>query len=230
MGSIRLPGKSVMPLAGEPLIVRILERLKRVTKVDRIILAIPATKADDQLEEIGHKMSVDLFRGSENDLLDRYYQAAKKFDTDIVLRFPADNVAPEPTEIDRLIDFYLNNSFDFCSNLAQVFSNGYPDGIGAEIFPFALLEKFAILEQDPEKREHVHLNFFDYKTQKPTLGITVGAPECPTDIKRPDIIIDVNTLEQYQHMSKMYDDLHNSNPEFTIREIIKWWDKNKIST
>ena len=227
MSSTRLLGKSMMPLAGQPLVARILERLKRVRGIHHLILAIPNTPTDDPLEKLGKDLEVDVFRGSESNLLERYYEAAKKFNLDTVLRVPADNVASEPIEIEKIIKFYLSNSYDFCSNLSQVFDNGYPDGIGAEVFSFNLLEKFANEQTDQEKMEHIHLNFFNYKTQQPGPGIRVGTIECSDDIRRPDIVLDVNTLEQYELMNSMYQDLYPLNSIFGIRDIIKWWDKNE---
>ena len=89
--------------------------------------------------ELARSYSISVFRGSENDLVDRYYQAAKTFNAKIVVRFPADNPVPEPAEIDRIIAYHLTNQSDFSSNLAQVYGNEYPDGIGAEVFNFDVL-------------------------------------------------------------------------------------------
>jgi spore coat polysaccharide biosynthesis protein SpsF len=224
MGSTRLPGKSLMPLAGVPLVGRILERLKRVRLIDDLILAVPSSDTD--LSCLGKQYQVNVFEGSENNLLDRYYQAARTHRLDTVLRIPADNVASEPEEIDKIIELYKNNSFDFCSNLSQVFDNGYPDGIGAEIFSFQMLEQAWKKENDPGKREHVHLNFFNYQTQKPVHGVRVGTVQCPQKFARPDVVLDVNTQEQYLKMAKMYDDLYPQNSKFSIIDIIQWWDKN----
>ncbi len=223
IGSTRLPGKSLMPLAGEPLLGRVLERLKRVTTINELILAIPFL--DNQLADVANNYKVEIFYGSENDLLDRYYQAAKKYRLDIILRIPADNVASEPEEIDKIVNFYNNNHFDFCSNLSEVFNNGYPDGIGAEIFSFDSLERVWKMESSSQKREHVHLNFFDYQIQQPVEGITVGTVMCPKEFARPDVVLDVNTKEQYLKMAKMYDDLYPCNKNFSIIDIINWWNQ-----
>ena len=103
MGSSRLPGKSMMDLAGKPLIFRVLQRIRRVTNANKIVLAIPDSPENDILVDQASKLEIDVFRGSENDLLDRYYQAAKKYDADIVGRIPADNPLSEPEEIDKIL-------------------------------------------------------------------------------------------------------------------------------
>ena len=108
MGSSRLPGKSMMDLAGEPLVGRILERVKRCTRLDDIVLAIPDTEQDEPLQTLADRYGVKVFAGSENDLVDRYYQAALVNETDVIVRIPADNTTPQPEEIDRIIDHHLS--------------------------------------------------------------------------------------------------------------------------
>jgi len=76
IGSTRLPGKSIMDLAGEPMLGRIIERIRRCRNIDEVVLAIPDTKEDLILKDIGIRYGVNVFRGNENDLVDRYYQAA----------------------------------------------------------------------------------------------------------------------------------------------------------
>jgi spore coat polysaccharide biosynthesis protein SpsF len=227
MGSTRLPGKSMMDLAGAPLVGRILERVKRCKKVDQIVLATTTKPEDVVLSNLAHDYGVEVFRGSENDLVDRYCRAAKMFKADIVVRLPADNPCPEPAEIDRIIDYHLRGESDFSSNLAQIEENGYPDGIGAEVFGFEVLEEVWRTNSDPVKREHPHLNFFDYKTQKRTNPekYRIGTVPCPPEFRRPDLVLDVNTLDEYEFMRKLYEYLYPRNPEFHITDVIGWYDK-----
>ena len=163
MGSTRLPGKSMMPLAGEPLVGRILERVKRCTKFDDIVLAIPDTDRDKPLSKLANSYGVKVFAGSENDLVDRYYQAALVNRADVIVRIPADNTTPQPEEIDRIINHHLSlNRPGFSSNLSVIDDSGYPDGIGAEVFDFSLLADVKKTVKDPSKIEHVHFNFYNY--------------------------------------------------------------------
>lgn len=226
MGSSRLPGKSMMDLAGAPLLGRILERVKRTTKADVIVMATTQKPQDDILADLAAHYGIAVFRGSENDLVDRYYQAAKAHKADIVVRIPADNATPEPTEIDRIIDYHLSSDAVFSSNLAQVFANGYPDGIGAEVVDFWALEEVSRLPPDAHKREHPHLNFFDYATQTPANPerYRVGTISCPADFARPDIVLDVNTQAQYEFIRQLYDELYPRNPQFGIRDTVTWYD------
>lgn len=231
MGSTRLPGKSLMPLAGKPLVYRVLERIIPSKNIDQIVLAIPNTTENRVLSEIAYELGVSVFAGSEDDLVDRYYQAAEKFDARYVVRIPADNPAPQSSEIDKIIEHHVKlKTAGFSSNLAEVFGSRYPDGIGAEIFDFELLEETWKNQNDPKKREHVHLNFFDYGTQIPvdSRWCPVSTVKCPEEFARPDVILDVNTLQQYRYMALLYEDLYRKNAHFSIQDIIAWHDKLKL--
>ena len=228
MGSSRLPGKSILPLANEPLLHRIIERLKRCEHIDDLVIAVPDSYENKVLIDIAIKNNTNFFAGSENNLIERYYHAALKYSADHIIRFPADNPVPEPSEIDRLICFHLKNNINgFSSNISSFYDSGYPDGIGAEIFPFQKLEEIYLIKNyDKQQMEHVHLNFFNYIEQKPfnDLWCKVQTIECPADFKRPELILDVNTKEQYLFMSELYESLYPINKNFNIKNIIDWFD------
>jgi spore coat polysaccharide biosynthesis protein SpsF len=227
MGSSRLPGKSMMDLAGEPLVGRILERVKKCKSVNEIVLAIPNTIENEVLHSLGKTHKVSVFAGSENNLLERYYNAALKYNADIIVRLPADNATPEASEIDRIIEYHLSlNKPGFSSNLAEIYNSGYPDGIGAEVFDFTLLEDAINRNPNNLQLEHVHLNFFDYSNQqaRDNSWCPVNTLQCPKDFSRPDIVLDVNTYDQYLFIKQLYEDLYSAKPNFNIIDIINWYD------
>ncbi len=228
MGSTRLPGKSMMDLAGAPLVGRILERVKRCQRIDEIVLAIPDTPKDSVLGDLGRNYGVTVFAGSENDLVERYYQAALASSADVIGRLPADNATPEPSEIDRIVDHHLSlGRRGFSSNLSVIDDSGYPDGIGAEIIDFSLLAEARDWHTDLRQREHVHLNFFDYSNQQAVDAnwCPISTVMCPAEFRRPDLVLDVNTQEQYEFMRQIYEDLYPRNPNFHITDIIRWYDE-----
>ncbi len=141
MNSTRFPNKVMSDLSGAPLIERILQRVKKVKKIGKIIIATTKKREDDILVGIAKSNRVEIFRGSENDLVDRYYQAVKGRNVDHILRLPADNPIPEPSEYNRLINYHLKTDNDFSSNICSFMGNGYPDGIGVEIFTINSLIK-----------------------------------------------------------------------------------------
>jgi spore coat polysaccharide biosynthesis protein SpsF len=228
MGSERLPGKSMMDLAGAPLVGRILERVKRCRRLDEIVLATADTPENQVLAQLGRDYGVTVFTGSENDLVERYYQAALATRADIVGRLPADNATPEPSEIDRIVDHHLSlGRPGFSSNLTVIGDSGYPDGIGAEMFDFSLLADARERHSDPRQREHVHLNFFDYTVQRPvdSAWCPISTVMCPPEFRRPDLVLDVNTQAQYEFMRQLYEYLYPRNPNFHITDIIRWYDE-----
>jgi spore coat polysaccharide biosynthesis protein SpsF len=226
MGSTRLPGKSMMKLAGAPLVGRILERVKLAKKIDEIVLATTDQGKDDILVELANEYLVSCFRGSETDLVDRYYKAAKYYKADVVLRLPADNPFPEPSEYDRLIDYHLSNTNDFSSNICNFMGNGYPDGIGVEAFTFCSLEAIWKYENNPDKREHIALNYYDYINNKlpSDSRFSVGTVCCPKIYSRPDIVLDINTYEEYKFMNNLYENLVHEKSDFTFLDVIEWFD------
>ncbi len=220
MGSTRLPGKSMMDLAGAPLIARLIERVKRCSSVDAIVLATTEKAEDDALERVVRDCGVHVFRGSEDDLVDRYYQAALAHEADVIVRIPGDNPVPEPDEIDRLVAYHVESGNDFSSSYPDVFQNGYPDGIGAEAFTWQALERVRRMATDPRNREHPHTTFYEHPE-----AFKIGTIECPEEFRRPDLLLDVNTLEQYRFMTDLDAYLYPRNPEFHITDVIRWCDQ-----
>ena len=204
MNSKRFPNKVISDLSGTPLIERILQRVKKVKKIEKIIIATTKRKEDDILVEIAKSNKVEAFRGSENDLVDRYYQAVKDKNFSHILRLPADNPIPDPSEYNRLINYHLKTDNDFSSNICNFMRNGYPDGFGVEIFTINSLEKIWKNEKRKKFREHIALNFYDYKKDKKNLkyNFKIGTIKCPKKISRPELILDVNYYKDYIYIKK----------------------------
>ena len=229
-GSSRLPGKVMKMLSDKMVIEHVIERLNRCKEIDFLVLAIPDTKDNNVIAKIKFNKKIKIFRGSEDNLLHRYYMAAKKYKTDIVVRVPGDNCMPEPTEVDRIIKFYkkFKKPF-FASNLSNILGNNYPDGIGAEVFGFNFLEDLIKKKLSLKLKEHIHLNFFDYKKNCSIdeKWCKVRTINCYKKISRPDICLDVNTLNDYNFINKIYSSLYKYNNQFTIKDIIKFLDNEK---
>ena len=228
MSSTRLPGKSMMPLADKPLVYRMVERLKKCKKVDEIFIATSDQPEDKVLVDLANELGVSSFQGNLLDVRDRYLKTAEKSNADFIIRIPADNPMPDANEIDKLIEFHLvNNPKGFSSNLAQVNNSGYLDGIGAEIFSTKLLQESVDRSNSDIVKEHVHRNFFDYSTQTPVDAswCPIASPKAPAELRRPDIILDVNTMDDYTKIKRIYDHLYPQNPNFTTVDVINFIDK-----
>jgi spore coat polysaccharide biosynthesis protein SpsF len=231
MGSTRLPGKTLLPLAGEPLLARILERVGRCRALDEIVVATTEETADDAVADLATACGVAAFRGSTNDVLGRYAAAAATHRADLIVRLPADNPVPEPAEIDRIVRYHVEAEVAFASNLSPMLRNGYPDGIGAETISRWALDSAAREERAPERREHPHLSFFDYTVDRAINPerYQVGTVRCPTEFARPELVLDVNTEEDYAFLSALYDALYPVNAQFTIRDILTWYDGRRAA-
>lgn len=151
--STRLPGKVLMKLGDITLLELVIQRVKKATKIDKIIIATSLDKSDDEIESIVRADNqIDLYRGSLSDVLDRYYQASKNFPSDAIVRITADCPLIDPILIDRMISDFEKNDLDYYSNTLKP---QYPDGQDIEIFSFSALEKAWANATEISEREHV---------------------------------------------------------------------------
>jgi len=153
MGSNRFPGKVMMEIDSKnPLLYYVIKQLQNSRYLDKIIVATTNLQQDDVISEFVNKLGIDIFRGSENDVLDRYYQCAKKFSISTVVRITCDNPLIDPNIVDKVILEFNNGNYDFGTN---VFPRTYPYGTETEIIPMETLEKIWKEGKDLEEREHV---------------------------------------------------------------------------
>lgn len=219
MGSTRLPGKSLLPLAGAPLAGRVIERAQRCQRVDEVVLTIPTSHDDDVLAELAASMGIAVERGPEADLLERYHAAALAHEAATVVRLPGDNPVSEPVEIDRTVEGHLAAANEFTSSYPEHLDNGYPSGLGAEVISFAALEKAWRVSGDLREREHPHQHFYN----RPT-AYRIGTIRCPPGIRRPKLSLDVDNLDDYQFMAELYDALQPVDANFGPEQILRWYD------
>lgn len=152
MTSKRLPGKMLLPIEDKPVLQHLLERLILVVPKDRIVLATSEDPTDDLLEEFAGELGFNVFRGSLDDVSSRYYECAKKFKFDPVVRVTGDNILTEPVYLRDLFEAYRNCDADYVSAKNP---QDFPRGTTAEIFSFAALENSVKNSKTAEDREHV---------------------------------------------------------------------------
>ena len=152
MGSSRFPGKVMIPVCGTPMIGLLLERLAGATFIDQIILATSEDSRDDQLAKYVYELGYSVHRGSENDVLDRYYHAAKKAEAESVVRITGDCPLIDPVIVNQVIAKFKNDDVDYASNTLPP---TYPDGLDTEVFTFHALETAWKQAKRPQEREHV---------------------------------------------------------------------------
>lgn len=152
MGSSRLPNKVLQPIAGTPMLGHVIERLQRAQRIDRIVVATSTSKADEPIVRYARSRGVDVFRGEENDVLDRFYQAAKAFGAKCIVRITADCPLIDPKVVDRVMETFEREKPDYASNNIRY---TYPEGLDVEIFSFAALEIAWKEAKESLEREHV---------------------------------------------------------------------------
>jgi glutamate-1-semialdehyde 2,1-aminomutase len=152
MGSTRLPGKVLKEINGKPLIEILLQRLSRSEKIDKIILATAENKENNILSETVGNLGFGVFRGSEKDVLDRYYQAARRYSPEAVVRITGDCPIIDPQLVDEVIGLYQENNVDYANNIEPP---TYPDGLDTEVFSFLALETAHEQTEKSFDREHV---------------------------------------------------------------------------
>jgi glutamate-1-semialdehyde 2,1-aminomutase len=187
MGSTRLPGKVLKKVNDKTLIEILLYRLSRSKKIDKIILATSESRENDLLAETVAKLGFDVFRGSENDVLDRYYQAAKRYNPKAVVRITGDCPLIDPSIVDSVINQFEKEKVDYLNNVTPP---TYPDGMDVEIFSFETLREAWKKAESSHEREHVspfirNNNIFtkSYLTNEKNYGHERLTVDEPNDLK-----------------------------------------------
>ena len=153
MGSTRLPGKTIIDICGKPLLFHIIKRVQYSKLIAEIVVATTENKKDDIILNLCDKLGVKCFRGSESDVLDRFYQCAKEFKTEIIARITADDPFKDPVVINKVIKKILTDvTLDYVSNTIKP---TYPEGLDIEVFTFNALRKAWKEARIPSEREHV---------------------------------------------------------------------------
>lgn len=190
MSSTRLPGKILEPINGRPLLDHILSRLVNVTQPVTIVVATSDMPADDVVESFCGKRRVPCFRGSEADVLARYYKCARHHGFSQIVRLTGDNPFTDVDELNRLIDFHVAGGFDYSSSLEEL-----PLGVGAEIFTFAALEDSFRHGLASHHREHVDEYILENRNMFRTGRLTV-----PFKKQRPEVRLTVDTQEDLRRV------------------------------
>jgi len=155
MGSTRLPGKVMADLAGQPMLVRHVNRVRRARSLQEVLVATTERSEDYPIVQLCHQHGWKVCRGSENDLLDRYYRAAILFGAEAVVRVTSDCPLIDPEVIDAVVDGFLEGQpeVQYASNTLS--ARSFPRGLDVEVIRFDALERAWREDSDPRSREHV---------------------------------------------------------------------------
>ncbi len=209
--STRLPGKVLLPLAGAPMLTRLIERLRRVKLADAIVIATTTNTTDDPIAALCGQLGVPYHRGSEHDVLSRYADAAREHGADVVVRITSDCPLIDPALVDQLISTYREGGCDYVSNMLPP---TWPYGMAVEVFTAAALhEAHAEATQDSE-REHV-TPFIYWHPERYRLRNV----ESPTDLSVQRWTVD--TPEDYELVRRLFERLYPVNQQFSLADVQK---------
>lgn len=211
--STRLSGKVLKPIIGKPMLLLEIERIQRSKKIDKLIVATSTEKEDDGIESMCQKFGIAYFRGSLNDVLDRFYKAVLPYKPDHIMRLTGDCPLIDPEVIDATIDFYLKGEYGYASN-AMAPDETFPDGLDTEIFKYdALVTAWqeAVL---PSHREHVT----QFIVKNPT-RFHLGHYKSDEDLSHLRWTVD--EPEDFELITQVYEELYPARPAFSMRDILQ---------
>ena len=218
-GSTRLPNKIFLELEGRVVLGWDIERLTESKLINKIVIATPDSPENDVIENYVKENYPDtgIYRGSENDVLDRYFRAAKKYHADIVIRITSDCPLIDAEVVDKVIRVFLDSEVDYASNVLG--KRTYPRGLDTEVFSFANLERIWKEAKGKDDREHVTL----YLRKHPEIFTTAGVAN-NKDYSAYRLTLDEQA--DYDLIKIIYQKLLPKNKYFKLEDIIKLLEDN----
>ncbi len=221
MTSSRLSGKSMKPILGKPMLQLLIERVKNCKKIDVIMVATTQNATDDIIEELSKKMSVNCFRGSENDVLDRVLKAAKSVKGDIIVELWGDSPLIDPFLIDEIVKYYLENDYDCVGTILPNFKKTFPVGLSVLIFPTKILDEVDKITQKPEDRENVSNYIYEHPEK-----YKIASMQCPDELNFPNLRFTVDEESDFELVKTVFENLYPINNNFRASDVIKFLNSN----
>lgn len=216
MASSRLPGKVLLPAAGKRMLLHTLERLRRSQLLDPIVVATSEDASDDPIVDLCKSADAPCFRGSLDDVLDRFYQCATAYQMQHIAEFKGDNPLIDPVVCDQIGKIYLDHvgQYDYVTNNHPP---TYPDGQEVEIFPYSALATAWKEAKEPFQREHVTPFIWDQPERFRVLNVRMD----------PNLHHERWTLdypEDYTFLRAVFEGLYPGNPAFSMKDVIRFLD------
>jgi spore coat polysaccharide biosynthesis protein SpsF len=232
MSSTRLPGKVLLDLAGQPMLARVVERTRQARTIDRVIVATTVEPEDEPLVELCHRRGWTVSRGSRDDVLDRYYQAALSDGADPIVRITSDCPLIDPGLIDRVVEQLRGTGSSESASVAVDYASNinprrtYPRGLDVEAFPFAALSTAWREDGEPTGREHVTPFLYRHPERFRIALVESERPEAASHRWS------VDTPEDYELLRRIYG--HFRDDDFTWDGVLallaahpQWVDLNR---
>lgn len=219
MSSKRLPGKVLMKIDGRPMLSYMLERVAAARNINKVVLITSIHPSDDPIAQLCKENNILCYRGSLDDVLDRYYQAAKKFRVDTIVRLTGDCPLMDPQMIDNVIEAYKKNNYDYVANTIPP-KWTVPEGMDVEVFSFEKLREAWKNAKKPSEREHVTFYFW----QNPKL-FSIFQYHLPTDLSAYRLTVDYP--RDFEVVKQIFNKLYPKNRLFSYLDIINFLKENE---
>ncbi len=216
MTSSRLPGKVMLPILGESLLFRMIERLQMIKHAAQLVIAIPEEERGGAIECEAKRIGVPCFCGDLNNLLDRHYQVARLFNADIVLKIPSDCPLIDPRIIDQVLDFYESHEgeYDYVSNLHPA---TFPDGNDVEIMTMDCISK--VWQEATRKLELEHTTPYIWENPE-KFRIANVVWETGKDYSMSHRFT-IDYLADYEFIRTVFENLYPNKPDFSCDDILQ---------
>jgi spore coat polysaccharide biosynthesis protein SpsF (cytidylyltransferase family) len=211
LGSTRLPGKTMMMLEDEPLLGHLAKRIRAAHNVNDIIIATTVEKRDDAIVEFAVNNNLKYYRGSEDDVLDRFYNTCVEFDVDTIVRVTPDCPLLDPRIVDLVVSKYMEGNYDYVSN---VIIPTFPDGLDTEVFSFHSLEKAWHEAELLSEREHVTA----YIVKHPDKFSMFNVKRDGEDLAWMRWTVD--TPKDFEFIKEIFSNISNKNGIFFSEDVI----------
>ncbi|MEK4173669.1 glycosyltransferase family protein [Lysinibacillus sp. FSL L8-0312] len=217
MGSTRLPGKILKEINEKPLLSYQLERLSNSIFINEFVIATTKKEQDDKIITFCEEQNILYYRGSETDVLERYYETAVEFNADVIVRITSDCPIIDVQVVDKTIGFFLEKGhFDYVSNTIE---RTYPRGLDTEIFTFAALEK--AYKEATLEREREHVTAFFYSNPN-----IFKIANVKNDFDYSKFRWTVDTTEDFELIKNIIQALYVKNPRFTLLDTVNVMKEN----
>lgn len=212
MGSTRFPGKIMKEIKGKSLLEHQIERIRKSKKIDQIIIATSVKESEQPIVTLCEKLSIPYFRGSEQDVLERYYETAKHYKVDVIIRLTSDCPIIDPTVIDAVVNKYLEHALA-TSYVSNTIERSFPRGLDVEVFSFEALEKAHLTATLEAEREHV--TAYMYTNQS---DIKVANFKGKIDYSNNRWTVD--TSDDFKLIELIINELYNPEEIFLLEDVI----------
>lgn len=206
------PGIIMSKVNEKPLLAYLIERVRRAKRIDQLVVSTSTKETDDPIVQLCHQLNVDTFRGSEKDVLGRYYETGRKFKADVIVRLSGTGLCMDPVIIDQVVDMFLQH-YPRHLYVSNTLHRTYPKGMDVEVFTYEALKDAYMNASSSHDFEQV-TPFIVKRVGEAAVGKVVH----DQDLSHHDWSVD--TLENFKFMEKIFEHVHHHKPSFSMTDVL----------